>query len=308
VPINKCGKLVVAKNKVEDGKLQRIYRRALTMGVQDLALIDGIDARKYFEPNLSYGIIGAIWSPHSCVIDTTAYCDALLHSGVTFSGNLKVVDIDLDGENFIVKFSDNFRLKCKELVNASGLNSHYISKLLGVRGIPRIEFMKGSYFACKGGEKPFERLVYPTRISGHLGIHYTVDTNGNYRFGPDSEHVGTSETIPCWDNNEEVMDGLFTVDPIKAMEFRNAVCDYWDHVPGIEHFSPEFSGIRPRIHGGHDDFMISQHGLKNFVSLYGIDSPGLTASLSIAHRVCDLLGVTGINAPEMKSQHMYEWE
>jgi hypothetical protein len=53
---------------------------------------------------------------------------------------------------------------------------------------------------------------------------------------------------------------------------------------------------------------VEQHGMKGFVGLYGIDSPGLTAALSLAHRVADMLGVHGVVTPEMKSQHVYEWE
>ena len=317
VPINKCGKLVVAKTKVEDAKLQQIYTRAVGLGARDLVLIDGDDARR-FEPNLSRNIVGAIWSPHTATIDASVFTEALLSDcekvggeNFLFSAKSQVVSIDYNGEIFTLTFADNSVIQCTELINAAGLYASDVTRIMKRNGeplvvekkLPAVSFAKGSYFRLKSKYTcPFERLIYPTRTSGHLGIHLTLDTAGGFRFGPNNERLDGVRSLPK--NLEQ--SGLLDVDPIQAIEFRQAVSDYWEDVPDADDFVPDYAGIRPKVEGG--DFRVDQHGIKGFVGLYGIDSPGLTASLSLAHRVADMLGVNGVVTPEMKSQHVYEWE
>jgi L-2-hydroxyglutarate oxidase LhgO len=317
VPINKCGKLVVARSKVEDAKLQQIYTRAIGLGARDLVLIDGNDARR-FEPNLGQNIVGAIWSPHTAVIDAGAFTEALLEDcskaggdKFMFSAKSEVSGIEFDGDKYTVTFLDGSNIVCSELINAAGLHATDVTRsisrsgqpVVAERDIPAVTFAKGSYFRLSGKHAcPFERLIYPTRISGHLGIHFTMDTAGGFRFGPNDEKLDGVKSLPK--NLEQ--SGLFDVDPIQAIEFRQAVSDYWEQVPEPDEFVPDYAGIRPKVEGG--DFKVDKHGMKGFIGLYGIDSPGLTAALSLAHRVADMLGVQGVVTPEMKSQHVYEWE
>ena len=69
------------------------------------------------------------------------------------------------------------------------------------------------------------------------------------------------------------------------------------YLPSIERsiLKPGYSGIRPKLKNkgeGKSDFLIQgpkEHNLDNLVNLYGIESPGLTSSLSIADYVYDLL-------------------
>jgi L-2-hydroxyglutarate oxidase LhgO len=57
---------------------------------------------------------------------------------------------------------------------------------------------------------------------------------------------------------------------------------------------PAYSGIRPKIAAPHEparDFVIQgprEHGIGGLVNLFGIESPGLTASLAIAGEVLAL--------------------
>ena len=305
VPINKCGKLVVAMNKAQDAKLEILYMRALGLGARDIVLLPGEDALR-FEPNLSPKTAGAIWSPHTATIDAAAFTEALLRDcqsigGFGFSAKSEVVSVEhsrMDGL-FTLEFADGTRIRCKELVNAAGLHAGQISKLLKVEGLPKISFFKGSYFSIKSiKSSPFQRLIYPVPSGAHLGIHTVIDPSGALRFGPDCVKV------------DEAFLGEATtahsVDPTSAAQFREAISQYWPEVPEVGEFEPDFAGIRPRTDA--NDFAIEQHGIPGYVALYGIDSPGLTAALSLGHRVGDLLGVHGVVTPEMKSSHVYEWE
>lgn len=298
VPLKKCGKLVVAMDKGEDAKLQIMYMRAIGLGARDIVLLDGEDTLR-IEPSLKQSVAGAIWSPHTAVIDPVMYGEALLAdsrgSNFTFSAKSEVVKIDYSTLDrlFTVEFADGERIRCQELVNAAGLYATQIAGCIKGLKVPQIRYKKGSYFALKA-PSPFQRLVYPMRRAGrHLGIHTVIDpVSDSIKFGPDSVDLNISEMPDS--------SSLFTVDPMDAPKFRAAVERYWEDVPSVEHFVPDFAGIRPTsIHG---DFVLDQHGIPGYVGLYGIDSPGLTASLSLAHRVGDLLGVTGITTPEMQPQ------
>jgi L-2-hydroxyglutarate oxidase LhgO len=95
------------------------------------------------------------------------------------------------------------------------------------------------------------------------------------RFGPDVQWVD------CYD---------YGVDPQRATTFYPAIRTYW---PGLADgmLVPDYAGIRPKLTGQGEpaaDFVIdtpSDHGLPRIVHLFGIESPGLTASLSIAQEV-----------------------
>ena len=128
------------------------------------------------------------------------------------------------------------------------------------------------------GRSPFSRLIYPVPVPGGLGVHITVDMGGQAKFGPDVEW------IPEIDYN---------VDPQRADKFYAAVRKYW---PGLKDGSlqPGYAGIRPKIvppGAPAQDFVIqgpAEHDVKGLINLFGIESPGLTASLALADQVRDI--------------------
>jgi L-2-hydroxyglutarate oxidase LhgO len=145
--------------------------------------------------------------------------------------------------------------------------------------VPRLRLARGNYFGCTG--KPaFSRLIYPApRIDGGLGIHLTLDLAGRTRFGPDVEWV----------------DGFdYRVDPRRAEAFYGAIRRYWPGLPDGALY-PDYAGLRPKLTGPGEaaaDFRIdgpAEHGLPGIVHLFGIESPGLTSSLSLAEAVADRL-------------------
>jgi L-2-hydroxyglutarate oxidase LhgO len=82
----------------------------------------------------------------------------------------------------------------------------------------------------------------------------------------------------------------YDVDLARAAGFYAAIRRYW---PGLRDGAlvPGYAGIRPKISGPGQpaaDFAIAGpvvHGVGGLVNLFGIESPGLTASLAIAERV-----------------------
>ena len=145
--------------------------------------------------------------------------------------------------------------------------------------IPPKFLAKGNYFTLTGAKVPFRHLVYPVPEPGGLGIHLTLDLAGHARFGPDVEWVDRID---------------YAVDPNRGRRFYAAIRRYWPDLSDGALVSA-YSGIRPKTAAtGPSDFVIQgprNTGHKGYIALYGIESPGLTASLAIGERVTQLAGI-----------------
>ena len=128
------------------------------------------------------------------------------------------------------------------------------------------------------GRSPFSRLIYPVPVPGGLGVHLTIDLGGQARFGPDVEWVDTLE---------------YAVDPARADSFYAAVRKYWPDLKDGA-LQPGYSGIRPKIvppGKPGQDFVVQgpqTHGVPGLINLFGIELPGLTASLALADHVLEV--------------------
>ena len=283
VPHSQCGKLIVATNDLEDGKLADISRRAAVNGVDDMRLLTAAEAVA-LEPNLR--CTSALLSPSTGIIDSHGYMVALqgdaenagavvvFHSpalgGRAVAGG---VEIDVGG-------AEPMTLRCNLLVNSAGLHAPALAG--GIAGMPRERvptayYAKGNYFTLSG-KSPFSRLIYPVPVPGGLGVHLTIDLGGQARFGPDVEWI-------------EAID--YRVDPRRADGFYAAVRTYWPELKDGA-LQPGYSGIRPKIvpqGAPGQDFAVQgpqTHGVPGLINLFGIESPGLTASLAIAAHVLEV--------------------
>jgi L-2-hydroxyglutarate oxidase LhgO len=172
-------------------------------------------------------------------------------------------------------------LSARTVINCAGIYAPQVASLMEgfpKQHIPTAYFAKGNYFTL-AGRSPFERLVYPVPEPGGLGVHLTLDLAGRARFGPDVQWVEAPE---------------YTVDPRRADRFYAAIRAYWPGLPD-ESLQPAYAGIRPKISAPAApaaDFRIDGpevHGVPGIVNLFGIESPGLTASLAIAEHVVRLI-------------------
>ena len=175
------------------------------------------------------------------------------------------------------------RLTTWVLVNRAGPHVSRVAALmsgLDAAHVPQTRFAKGNYFRL-AGRAPFSRLIYPAPQAHGLGVHLTFDMAGQARFGPDVEWI---ESID------------YAVDPARAERFYPAIRRYWPTLPDGA-LMPSYSGIRPKIVPpavATQDFLIQgprDHGVAGLINLFGIESPGLTSSLTIADHVGELAGL-----------------
>jgi L-2-hydroxyglutarate oxidase LhgO len=280
----KCGKLVVATNPAELAKVETIHTQAKVNGVEGTEMIGGNAARAMEEELFC---IGALWSPETGIVDSHGYMRALWGEledrGGMIAFKTPVERMDHKAGRWRVQIggADPGTFDFDAVVNSAGLGAQALARRIEgypADQVPRLVLGKGNYFGFAG--KPvFARLIYPTPIDGGLGVHITLDLAGRMRFGPDVE----------WITEEN-----YAVDPRRADSFYERIRTYW---PGLPDGSlvPDYSGIRPKLRGpgeGQADFMIAgpaDHGMPRLVNLFGIESPGLTSSLSIAVDVVSLL-------------------
>jgi L-2-hydroxyglutarate oxidase LhgO len=283
VPHQRPGKLVVAASDAEDAALLKLHQRALANGVENLELI-GAARLKELEPHIAgtsalLSNVTGILDAHALML---AYQGDAEAAGATVQLRTPLIGGALGDSTVMVRAGgeDPAEIETKLLVNAASLGAWDVSSSLSGLDpgtIPQRYLTKGNYFAMSG-HAPFTRLIYPVPVPGGLGIHLTFDLGGQARFGPDVEWVDHLD---------------FDVDPARAGAFYAAIRRYWPGLPDGA-LVPDYAGIRPRTKAPGEpagDFVIQgppETGHRGYVALYGIDSPGLTASLAIGEYVADL--------------------
>jgi L-2-hydroxyglutarate oxidase LhgO len=281
----RCGKLVVACDRGELAALQAVQASAMRNGVHDLVWLSAQQAQA-LEPALRCE--AALWSPSTGIIDSHGLMLALLgdaqqHGAVlAVQSPLQAWRWTPQGMELTVGGGTATRLRARQVVNAAGLQACQLAaQLEGLARsqVPTPHYAQGAYFSLRG-RSPFSRLIYPVPgNSGHLGVHLTLDLGGQARFGPSLRWVDRVD---------------YRVDPADGAHFDQAVRRYWPALPDHA-LQPDYAGVRPKISGPGEpaaDFRIdgpAQHGLSGLVNLFGIESPGLTASLALADSVAALL-------------------
>ncbi|MFN8725163.1 MAG: NAD(P)/FAD-dependent oxidoreductase [Rhodospirillales bacterium] len=284
LPHRRCTKLIVATDASQIASLEKLRTQAAANGVEDLELIEGAAARA-LEPELT--CVAALLSPSTGIVDShalmLAYQGEAEDHGAMLAFETPVVGgyVANDGIVLATGGASPMQIKARTFVNAAGLGAQRIATAIdGIAQthVPPLYYAKGNYFALQG-RTPFSRLIYPVPAPGGLGVHITIDLAGQARFGPDVEWIDAID---------------YDVDPKRSDSFYAEVRRYW---PGLKDgaIQPSYSGIRPKIvpqGAGNPDFLIQgpeTHGVVGYYALYGIESPGLTASGAIGAYVADLV-------------------
>ncbi len=285
VPYRKCTKIVVGNGEEDRVKLSELMENGVNNGVEGLRLIDKEEISE-LEPRIIAS--EGLYVPSTGILDTHKYMESLVENFEENDGfvvyDMKVTEIIKEDDKYIVKFENGEVFRVKYLINSAGLYCESISKMLGIDTEAdnlKIYWCKGEYYKTNAFAD-VNRLVYPLPDPAgvFLGIHLTINLNNEIRFGPNAYYVDSVD---------------YKMDETYKEEFWKAINQYL--TVDKEQLHPDDVGVRPKLHTKDvkfRDFYIkeeSDRGLKNFINLMGIESPGLTASLAIAEKVAEMINL-----------------
>jgi len=183
LPINRCGKVVVAKDETELAGIEELYLRGIRNGVA-VQIIDEEDLYT-IDPNIQT-YKKALYSPNTSTVDpiliSAVLREKLENSGVTF----------IFGDGYASKSEDGIFLKsgikiqCDKVVNCAGLYADKVANDFGFGTHYTIIPFKGMYLKYSGTDKPIRTNIYPVPNlkNPFLGVHYTVTVDGTIKIGP----------------------------------------------------------------------------------------------------------------------------
>ncbi|WP_404363905.1 NAD(P)/FAD-dependent oxidoreductase [Marinobacter sp.] len=275
----KTGKWIIASQGAQEAKLESVEKLARQNGVT----LEWADNRRLKQALPDVTATAGLYSPETGIVDSHGLMLALMAELEAHGGQLVcrapvlAVESGDQGHRLQVGGDSPCELVTRRVVNSAGLESVPLARRW--HGYPRsccpeLYYARGCYFSYSGSH-PFQSLIYPVPEPGGLGVHLTLDLAGGARFGPDVEWIPEPE---------------FSVDPQRREAFAMAIRQWWPDVDP-DRLQPAYAGVRPKLKGpdvAFSDFEIQDetcHGVPGLVQLFGIESPGLTASLAIADQV-----------------------
>lgn len=307
VPVDVCGKLVVATSDGQVPALRRLADRAEANGVP-AKLITPEQAREY-EPHVS--CVAALRVDSTAVIDFPAVCAALVHqlSDADLRLGTPVLGIRRGARGIEVATPGGV-LRADALVNCAGLRSDRIARLAGLRPAARIVPFRGEYHELRPGARDLVRgLIYPVPdpTLPFLGVHLTRMVDGSVHAGPNAVLALAREGYRWTDVSvrdlAEVVRfpgtwrlarryGRTGIDEVlRSFSRRRFAASLAELVPGITaaDIVPAGSGVRAQALRPDgtlvDDFLIQS--APGQVHVLNAPSPAATGALEIARRVAD---------------------
>ena len=138
--------------------------------------------------------------------------------GATFCYNTTVIGGHIEGNRICLHISESKDLENwdgkfplhpevilmpKLVVNSAGLSAPALAKRFdGLNSIviPAAQYARGCYFVLSKMKAPFKHLIYPMPEDGGLGVHVTLDLDGQIKFGPDVEWIKNVDDISSFLN------------------------------------------------------------------------------------------------------------
>lgn len=189
VPHEICGKLVVAVDETEVGRLKNLLERGTANGLQGLKWLSGDEMRE-IEPHVA-GVAG-LRVPQEGIVDYPEVCEAMLkiisaQSGKVVTG-AKVTKLCESGSGWVAETTAG-EFEAGFVVNCAGLHSDRVSEMAGERREVRIVPFRGEYYKLKASRQFLvKHLIYPVPDPAFpfLGVHFTRLIEGGVEAGPNA--------------------------------------------------------------------------------------------------------------------------
>ncbi len=189
VPVEVCGKLVVATSESELLALRVLAERAEANGVQ-AKLITLAEAREY-EPEVA--AVAALRVESTGIIDFPAVCSAIVRglreSGADLRLSTQALGIRSGRSGGVEVATGSEVLRADALVNCAGLQSDRVARMAGLTPRARIVPFRGEYYELRPDRAHLVRgLIYPVPdpTLPFLGVHLTRMLDGSVHAGPNA--------------------------------------------------------------------------------------------------------------------------
>lgn len=184
-----CGKVIVALEESELGRLQDLYDRGTANGVPDLEIV-GPERLQEIEPH-AIGV-RALWAPHTGIVDFTkvaaAFANKFQQTGGDIFTGAPVRKIIRSAGSVALETPKGI-LQAKHLINCAGLYADRVASMSGEKVGVRIIPFRGEYYTLRPESHYLvSGLIYPVPDPQFpfLGVHFTRNIKGHVEAGPNA--------------------------------------------------------------------------------------------------------------------------
>jgi len=274
LPLDACGAHVVAWTEEEVAKLESLLVQAHANGVTDVHFIDGAELHRK-EPHLADHALAGIAVPGEALIDPWsapyAYLHQALDNGAEIFLNCEVRAGAFGGGEWQLDTSQG-PVKCRHVINCAGLYGDKLDEVLLGAASFKITPRKGQFVIFdKAASSLINTIIFPVPTSRTKGVVICRTVFGNLLVGPTAEDQQSRTDA----STDEIS--------LKALIAAGS-----DKVPALADIpvTAVYAGLRPATE--FKDYQIEAHTQKNWISVGGIRSTGLSGALGIAHHVYGL--------------------
>jgi L-2-hydroxyglutarate oxidase LhgO len=314
IAYDECGKLIVARDPSELGRLDELERRAIANGVPGIRRL-GPSEMAEIEPHVRGS--AAVHSPSTAIVDYPAvarsYAEDIRRAGGALKLGFEVAGIERSGTEVRVRGTSGEEHGFDRLVVCGGLQSDRLAQMAGEGRDPWIVPFRGEYYKLVAGRQDMVRgLIYPVPDPDYpfLGVHFTRRVDGGVDIGPNAVLAFKREGYRRTDFSAADL-----LDVLRSKGFRRLARKHWrmgagemwgslskqafisrarDFIPTLTtaDVEPAGAGVRAQALDADgslvDDFRITTAG--GLVLVRNAPSPAATSSLAIAEYVVDQLG------------------
>ena len=276
------GAMVVSFSPNDDYKIDELYERGIKNGVEDMEIISGDEARR-LEPNLSENITKCLYLKSSAIVCpfslTQALSENAYENGAEFKFNTKVENVEKTEGGYKITTNSGTTITTRAVINAAGVYGDTINNMVSEKKL-HITPRRGSYMLFDNETQGmFNSTIFQLPSSKGKGVLVTPTVHGNLMIGPNSVDIP---------DKDDTSTTAFDLDYISKEALRTS-----PSIP-FRKVITSFSGLRAHEDSG--DFIVGEaEDAPGFFNATGIESPGLSSSLSIgemvARMVADRLGI-----------------
>ncbi|MCD6582297.1 MAG: NAD(P)/FAD-dependent oxidoreductase [Desulfuromusa sp.] len=279
LPLLKTSALVAAWTEEQEAKFTGIMQKGHDNGVTDLRLLNRTEVLE-LEPNLAKSIRAAVLVPREYVIDPwstpLAYLQQALENGGQALFNAEVTGGEFDGNKWLLQ-TQRGQVQANYVINCAGLYGDILDQnVLGASEFT-IKPRKGQFVVFDmAASELLGTVILPVPTERTKGIVLFPTIFGNIAVGPTAEDQEGRDDASVDKENLEALRA-------QAIE----------KVPALANIpvTATYAGIRPASE--QRDYQVIENPERNWISLGGIRSTGLTSSLGLAQHVHQLLAKQG---------------